>query len=159
MARVKDDVPSYAKAGVLYEALSKLKDLTAEMMFFNQRHPGHIKPKNARRRYSSLMRILDNAIISEREKANQEEQLRADKRAMERITGQGTKPAASAPQAQPQTGAHSSTKTQGNGSNTGKGQGKGQKCDGDMLGGMARGIPSLAAVKAGARVQVRASFV
>lgn len=48
-------------------------------MFCNQRHPGHIKRRNARRRYNHLMRILGNAVITEREMANQEKQQRVEK--------------------------------------------------------------------------------
>lgn len=58
----------------------KSTDLAVEMMLYKQHRPGHIKPRNARRRDNSLMRILDNTIITERERATQEKQQRADRK-------------------------------------------------------------------------------
>lgn len=49
-----------------------VEDLLVDLIFYKQRHPGHIKPRNARRRYNSLIIIFDNAFISDRERANKE---------------------------------------------------------------------------------------
>lgn len=59
-----------------FEALSRSHDLGVEMAFEGQQHPRHTKPQNAQRRYNCLARIVDDAIVAERGKANREEQHR-----------------------------------------------------------------------------------
>lgn len=78
--------------------MRETKDLHVEQMFFDQRHEGHVKPKSARKRSSSLLRILDEAMVSEREHQNQEKWQRADKRHRERFQKNATaKPTAPSP--------------------------------------------------------------
>ena len=135
VSRVKNDVPEYGKAEVFFEALSKSKDLEVEMMFYNQRHPGHIKPKNAKRRYNSLMRILDNAIITERERSNQEKQQKADKKVLDQYRAPSAKPAAPAPAPQAKNSSQPNGKGKGGGGKDGKNKEKSQKGKGDKKGG------------------------
>lgn len=100
MYRANNDMPSYSKADVLFGALSKSKDLEVETMFYNQHHPGHIKPRNARRRYNRPMRILDNSIITEPGRANQEKLQRADKKVLDQYRAPSSKLADPRPESQ-----------------------------------------------------------
>lgn len=128
-------MPSYGKADVLFEALSKSKDLEVELFFDDQRHPGHIKSRTARRLYNSLVRALDNAIITERERANQEKQQSVGKKVLDQYRAPSTKPAAPAPKSQANVSSQAHGQGKNGGGKGGKGKGQGQKCNGGKSGG------------------------
>lgn len=123
MARVKNGVPKNGKAEapeVLHTAIKQCKGLYVEMMLFDQRDNGHAKPKHARKWYNSLLRVLDEAIIAEREQQNQETWQHTDKRHLVRIRNNApAKPAAPAPQNS------LGKRGTGKGAKSGKGKGKG----------------------------------
>lgn len=87
VANVKGEVPLWINADILHRCLMQSEDLKADMTVHRREHRGNVAEHNAEVRYKYMIKVLMDAIATEREAMNQEKQRSAE----QRLVGQYTK--------------------------------------------------------------------
>lgn len=117
------------------------QDLRPELLFFQQRRPGPCSERTATKRYDKLFRLLEHAILRERETSKQEKQESGDSHLMGQYTSGGQVLSSAGPAAEGKQKAKTDTGDNGaqKGGNEPKGDGKAatpssENCDSQGVG-------------------------